>query len=237
MAQTRMFRDRVVSMEQTLEGGEKHLELLKSLCTESIPEFPYVGHVLDHERDLFVLELQAADGRKKTVAFTRMVLYDAERLPVIVENPSAPLREKIVQFVRSRAARPDIVVTFRHLEEGFIDTPEAPRPSRRRGRRGGRGGKSPAPIQAPPGRGAGSGRGAPGGTQGRPAHPGGSGRPGGPGPGRPSSPQPPGGGAQASAPGDTPGRSGRKRRSRRSPARGRRGQGGGAPGGSPQGAP
>ena len=29
MGQTRMFRDRVVSMEQTLEGGEKHLHLLR----------------------------------------------------------------------------------------------------------------------------------------------------------------------------------------------------------------
>ena len=87
MAQTRMFRDRVVSMEQTLEGGEKHLELLKALCIEAIPDFLYTGHVLDHERDTFVVELQASDGRKKTVAFTRMMLYDAERLPAIVENP------------------------------------------------------------------------------------------------------------------------------------------------------
>ena len=99
MAQTRMFRDRVVSMEQTLEGGEKHLELLKALCNEAIPDFAYTGHVLDHERDLFVMELQAQDGRKKTVAFTRMVLYDAERIPAIVENPSAPVREKLVMVL------------------------------------------------------------------------------------------------------------------------------------------
>jgi hypothetical protein len=226
MAQTRMFRDRVVSMEQTLEGGEKHLELLKALCIEAIPDFPYAGHVLDHERDLFVMELQAPDGRRKTVAFTRMVLYDAERLPSIVEDPSAPVREKLVHFLKSRAARPDIVVTFRHLEDGFVDTPEAPRPSRRRGRRGGRGGKGPS-----------SGRGMPGGAQGRPAQQAGGGRPGGPGPGRPAGPPPPGGGAQATVPGGAPGRSGRRRRSRRRRRGGGAGPAGGAPGGNPQGAP
>jgi hypothetical protein len=226
MAQTRMFRDRVVSMEQTLEGGEKHLELLKALCIEAIPDFLYGGHVLDHERDLFVMELQALDGRRKTVAFTRMMLYDTERLPAIVQNPSAPVRERLVHFLRSRAGRPDIVVTFRHLEEGFVDTPEAPRPSRRRGRRGSRGGK-----------GAAFGRGAPGGALGRPAQPGGTGRPGGPGPGRPSAPPPSGGGAQAAAPDGPPGRSGRRRRSRRRRRGGGGGQGGGAPGGNPQGAP
>ena len=57
MPQTRMFRDRVVSMEQTLEGGEKHLELLKALCLEALPDFAYREHVLDHERDLFVMVL------------------------------------------------------------------------------------------------------------------------------------------------------------------------------------
>ncbi|MGH9400042.1 MAG: hypothetical protein ACRD00_06720, partial [Thermoanaerobaculia bacterium] len=138
MAQTRMFRDRVVSMEQTLEGGEKHLELLKGLCGEALPEFAYTGHVLDHERDLFVLELAAADGRKKAVAWTRMVLYDAERVPAIVADPEARVREKLVGFLRARASRPEIVVTFRHVEDGWVDTPEA-RPARRRGRRGGRG--------------------------------------------------------------------------------------------------
>jgi hypothetical protein len=219
-----MFRDRVVSMEQTLEGGEKHLDLLKSLCSEAIPDFLYTGHTLDHERDLFVIELQAADGRRKTVAFTRMVLYDAERLPSIVENPSAPVREKLVHFLRSRAARPDIVVTFRHLEDGFVDTPEAPRPSRRRGRRGGRGGKGPAFGKGGP---------RPSGAQGRPAQPGPGGRPGGSGPGRPSGPPPSGGSAPAAPPGGAPGRPGRRRRSRRRRRGG--GQGGGAPGGNPQG--
>ena len=250
MAQTRMFRDRVVSMEQTLEGGEKHLELLKALCNEAIPDFAYTGHVLDHERDLFVMELQAQDGRKKTVAFTRMVLYDAERIPAIVENPSAPVREKLVLFLRSRTARPEIVVTFRHIEDGFVDTPEA-RPSRRRGKRGGRG-KGPAspsagaprlrrrrgsragPLRqvadAPKPLGRRRGRGGPARRPGgeRPRGPASGGRPGGP---------PPQGTGVPGAAGGAPGRSGRRRRSRRRRRGGGGGQGGGAPAGNPQGAP
>ena len=63
MGQTRMFRDRVVSMEQTLEGGEKHLALLKALCREAFPSFEFREHALDHERDLFVMDLEAAGRR------------------------------------------------------------------------------------------------------------------------------------------------------------------------------
>jgi hypothetical protein len=130
-----MFRDRVVSMEQTLEGGEKHLELLKGLCREALPEFEYSGHFLDHERDLFVMELLGRDGRRKLVGWTRMVLFDAERIPVLLSDPRSRLREKIVQHLRAQASRPEIAVTFRHLEEGWIDAPE-PRRNRRRRRRG-----------------------------------------------------------------------------------------------------
>src|SRR5450432_778715 len=140
MAQTRMFRDRVVSMEQTLEGGEKNLEFLKGLCKEAFPEFDYRSHALDHERDLFVVTLEALDGRKKTVGWTRMVLFDAERLPALVENPVSPLRSRILAFLQARAARTEILVTFRHLEDGWVDTPE-PRREKRRGRRGGRDGR------------------------------------------------------------------------------------------------
>jgi hypothetical protein len=212
MPQTRMFRDRVVSMEQTLEGGEKHLELLKTLCREALPEFECTRHVLDHERDLFVMELAAPDGRRKTVAWTRMVLFDAERIPAIAAGPAAAIRDRLVGLLRMRASRPDIVVTFRHLEEGWVDTPEA-RPSRRRGRRGGRGGKGPAPPQA-------AGKSAPGRPRERP-----------PGGAEPAARPPgqPGGGvpAQAGAPGGAPGRSGRRRRSRR------RRHGGAGPGGGP----
>ena len=137
MPQTRMFRDRVVSMEQTLEGGEKHLELLKTLCREALPDFEYAAHSLDHERDLFVMELSARDGRTRRIGWTRMVLFDAERIPVLSGDSAGSLRERIVQYLRARAGRPEIVVTFRHLEEGWVDTPE-PRRDRRR-RRGGRG--------------------------------------------------------------------------------------------------
>jgi hypothetical protein len=159
MAQTRMFRDRVVSMEQTLEGGEKHLELLKALCLEAFPEFRYREHALDHERDLFVITLEASDGRRKAVGWTRMTLFDAERLPALAADPNGTLRAKVVEFLRERSVRPEIVVTFRHLEEGWTDTPE-PRPSKRRRRRGGGRGAGraadkgvPAPARTPPRRG------------------------------------------------------------------------------------
>jgi hypothetical protein len=140
MAQTRMFRDRVVSMEQTLEGGEKHLPLLKELLREALPDFEYREHALDHERDLFVVDLDGPDGARKRVCWTRMMLFDAERIPTMSADPTGALRARIVDFLRSRAARSEIVVTFRHLEDGWVDTPEPKREGRRR-RRGGRGGR------------------------------------------------------------------------------------------------
>jgi hypothetical protein len=135
MPQTRMFRDRMVSMEQTLERGEKHLEFLKRICKQAFPEFEYREHFLDHERDLFVIGLEAPDGRRRTVSWTRMVLFDAERLPALVENPDSPLATKMTGYLREHASRPEIIVTFRHLEEGWVETPE-PRREKRRGRRG-----------------------------------------------------------------------------------------------------
>jgi hypothetical protein len=148
-----MFRDRVVSMEQTFEGGEKYLELLKTLCAEALPDFEYVGHFLEHERDLFVVELAARDGRKKRVGWTRMVLFDAERVPVLSGDPWDALRAKIIGYLRSRASHPEIVVTFRHLEEGWIDTPEPRRDRRRRrrGRGGERGREAGTRPKGPPG--------------------------------------------------------------------------------------
>jgi hypothetical protein len=251
MPQTRMFRDRVVSMEQTLEGGEKNLDFLKGLCREAYPEFEYREHALDHERDLFVIRLEAADGRRKTVAWTRMVLFDAERLPALVENPISPLRSRILAFLQARAARTEIVVTFRHLEDGWVDTPE-PRREKRRGRRGGREGRGGRPAAqgraaATPGQPGPSGSrrdGSPkGGRPGRPDR--------GPGPAGPvprevragSVPKPPAAAAAAprldgapGAPGEAPpgeGRGGRRRRFRRR----RRGRGGAGAGSSPQGGP
>ncbi|MGH9316298.1 MAG: hypothetical protein ACRD1P_04245 [Thermoanaerobaculia bacterium] len=137
MPQTRMFRDRVVSMEQTLEGGERHLELLKIVCREAFPEFSFREHFLDHERDVFVMVLEAADGRRKGVCWTRMVLFDAERIPVLTSEPMSSLRAKLVGFLRARANLSEIIVTFRHLEEGWVETREPRREKRRR--RGGRG--------------------------------------------------------------------------------------------------
>src|SRR6202162_1034896 len=134
MPQTRMFRDRVVSMEQTLERGEKHLEFLKIICQRAFPGFGYREHFLDHERDLFVMTLAAPDGRRRTVSWTRMVLFDAERLPALIEDPASPLVERMTSFLRERSARPEIIVTFRHLEEGWVDTPE-PRREQRQGPR------------------------------------------------------------------------------------------------------
>ncbi|HEV8232917.1 MAG TPA: hypothetical protein VGQ75_11265 [Thermoanaerobaculia bacterium] len=166
MPQTKMFRDRVVSMEQTFEGGEKHLELLKALCRDAFPDFEYAGHSLDHERDLFVIDLSARDGRRKRVGWTRMVLFDAERIPVLSGEPGGELRAKIVQYLHSRASRAEIVVTFRHLEEGWVDTPE-PRRDRRRRRRGRGGDRGAAPDKA-----AARPRGGPPSGRERPARPG-----------------------------------------------------------------
>lgn len=216
MPQTRMFRDRVVSMEQTLEGGEKHLVLLKGLCREALPDFEHASHALDHERDLFVLELVAADGRRRLVAWTRMVLFDAERIPTLSAGAGEELRAKIVQFIRARAHRPEIVVTFRHLEDGWVDTPE-PRREKRRRRRGGRGGEA----RGGPGREKGGAR--PRGVR-EPAP-----APGAPQPGRPSGPKPAPAAATGGPRAEAPRPEGKRRRFRRR----RRGRGPG--GGGPQG--
>jgi hypothetical protein len=141
MGQTRMFRDRVVSMEQTFEGGEKHLAILKEICGEALPGFVFREHSLDHERDLFVMDFEGPEGARRRVSWTRMVLFDAERIPTLAADPAAALRSKIVELVRAKAAEPEILVTFRHLEEGWVDTPEPRRDGRRRRRRGGRGGE------------------------------------------------------------------------------------------------
>jgi hypothetical protein len=251
MAQTRMFRDRVVSMEQTLEGGEKHLALLKDLCREALPGFEYAEHALDHERDLFVMELRSPDGSSKKIAWTRMVLFDAERIPTLTGDSASLLRGKIVEFLKARAAKPEILVTFRHLEEGWVDTPEPRREGggrrRRRGGRGGRGGeRGGQDRQERPERKDRQDRPdrqdrRPGGS---PSAGGGDRRPGGQ---RPPSPAParaaaagPGGGppAGAGASGGAEGPGGGGKRRRRFRRRRRGGRGGGQPGsGSGSGSP
>jgi hypothetical protein len=221
MPQTRMFRDRMVSMEQTLERGEKHLDFLKAICKQAFPDFEYREHYLDHERDLFVMVLVAGDGRRRTVGWTRMVLFDAERLPAAIENPNSPLVGQIGEYLRQRAGRPEIIVTFRHLEEGWVDTPE-PRREKRRGRRGRgdfRGRHGERRPGGPPPSGPPSARPAP--------SPGAAAPQRGAGPTPPRPPAPAGGEAP---PGRRPG--GRRRRSRR---RRGRGMGRGGPGPAPSG--
>ena len=112
-----MFRDRVVSMEQTQEIGEKNIELLTALVVEALPGFALGEHGLEHEQDLYVLTLVNADsGETRSVAFTRMVLSDAERLPAIVADGAAPIRARIVDLIRSQAGRRRIVVAMRELQ-------------------------------------------------------------------------------------------------------------------------
>jgi len=226
-----MFRDRMVSMEQTFEGGEKHLALLKEICGEALPGFVFREHSLDHERDLFVMDFEGEGGTRRRVCWTRMVLFDAERIPTLAADPAAALRSKIVELVRAQAAKPEILVTFRHLEEGWVDTPEPRREGRRRRRRGGRGGeRGGARAGAPP--------------RDRDRRPGGR-----PAPGAPPAPQPQRGPAPARAAGaerrtagsgaspdgaPTPGGGGKRRRRRRRRGRGPGGAGPG-PGAPPQG--
>ncbi|HEY3351468.1 MAG TPA: hypothetical protein VGM13_16950 [Thermoanaerobaculia bacterium] len=116
MGQVRMFRDRVVSMEQTQEIGEKHIDLLTALATEALPGFTLSEHGLEHEQDLYVLTFANADtGEGRRVAFTRMVLSDADRIPAIVADAAAPVRARIVDLIRSQSGSPRILVTIRAL--------------------------------------------------------------------------------------------------------------------------
>jgi hypothetical protein len=217
-----MFRDRVVSMEQTFEGGEKHLALLKEICGDALPGFVFREHSLDHERDLFVMDFEGPDGARRRVCWTRMVLFDAERIPTLAADPAVALRSKIVELVRVQAAKPEILVTFRHLEEGWVDTPEPRREGRRRRRRGGRGGERGGARPGTPPR---ERDRSPGGrpSSGPPPAP-----QRGPAPPRPATPErrPPG--PAPSAEGAPPGGGGKRRRRRR---RRGRGPGGAVPGG------
>ena len=116
MGQVRMFRDRVVSMEQTQEIGEKHIDLLTALATEALPGYSLVEHGLEHEQDLYVLSLAKPEtDEARRVAFTRMVLSDADRIPAIVADAAAPVRTRIVDLIRSQSGSPRILVTIRAL--------------------------------------------------------------------------------------------------------------------------
>jgi hypothetical protein len=200
-----MFRDRVVSMEQTFEKGEKHLSLLQGLVEEALPGLEFHEYVLDHEHDTFVMVYRAPSGEEKRIRWTRMVL--SERIPAILEDAQAPIRGRIVEFLRRRAERAVIDVTFRHLEEGWVDTPEPRKPKPRPSPAQRSGGQASPPPGQSPRRGASSARPSPpqGGQPATPPRPG------------PASPE-------TAAPGN------RRRRFRR--RRGRR-RGPGTPGGAP----
>lgn len=127
---TKIFRDRVVSLDQTQELGERHIEILAALVAEAMPGFTLVEHGLDHEPDLYFLVLEnATSGATRRVAFTRMVLADAGRVPSIAENRGSPMRGRIVELIRSRAARPEILVRVGDLlteeEQAEADALEA----------------------------------------------------------------------------------------------------------------
>jgi hypothetical protein len=116
MGSVRMFRDRVVSMEQTQEIGEKHIDLLGALAVEALPGYAIAAHGLDHERDQYWLSLtNDATGQARRLLFTRMFLSDASRLPAVVADSNAPVRAQIVACIREQGARPEILVTVSGL--------------------------------------------------------------------------------------------------------------------------
>ena len=116
MGSVRMFRDRVVSMEQTQEIGERHIDLLSALAVEALPGYALAAHGLDHESDHYWLSLtNDATGQVRRLVFTRMFLSDASRLPAVVADASAPMRAQIVAHIREQAARAEIVVTVAGL--------------------------------------------------------------------------------------------------------------------------
>jgi hypothetical protein len=111
-----MFRDRVVSMEQTQEIGEKHIDLLSALAVEALPGYAPAAHGLDHERDQYWLTLtNDATGQMRRLVFTRMFLSDASRLPAVVADANAPVRAQIVTCIREQAARAEIHVAVAGL--------------------------------------------------------------------------------------------------------------------------
>jgi hypothetical protein len=111
-----MFRDRVVSMEQTQEIGEKHIDLLSALVAEALPGFAVLAHGLEHERDHYWLSLANSEtGATCRVFFTRMFLSDASRLPAVVADAKAGVREEIVACIRGQAGRAEILVTVARL--------------------------------------------------------------------------------------------------------------------------
>jgi hypothetical protein len=115
MAITKMFRDRVVSMEQTFELGEKYLDLLSDLVTEAFPGSSVLAHELEAESDLFLLTAGEVEGPSRRIRFTRMILSDATCVPAIAADRAAPVRDRLVEALRSQAQLGEVTVTFRHV--------------------------------------------------------------------------------------------------------------------------
>ncbi|MBK9968316.1 MAG: hypothetical protein IPP07_27010, partial [Holophagales bacterium] len=116
MAMPKMFRDRVVSMEQTWELGEKYLQILAELVHEAMPGFRMVGHDFDHDRDFFFLTVKSSEpDEEKQVSFTRMVLADRACVPLAADELHTPVRERLVEAIRSQAQSREIVVAFRSV--------------------------------------------------------------------------------------------------------------------------
>jgi hypothetical protein len=127
---TRIFRDRVVSLDQTQEIGERHIGLLTELVVEALPGFRLKEHGLEHEADLFFLVMERPETKEtRRVTFTRMVLTDQGRLPAIVEDPLSPVRGRLVEQIRAYASRAEISVRAGNLltaeEQAEADVLEA----------------------------------------------------------------------------------------------------------------
>ena len=114
MAITKMFRDRVVSMEQTWDLGEKYLGILGELIADALPGFRVVGNDFDHDRDFYWLDVKNAETEEeRRVYFTRMVLADRDCVPLMVEEPHAPVRARLVEAIRAQAGAAEVVVAYR----------------------------------------------------------------------------------------------------------------------------
>jgi uncharacterized protein YdaU (DUF1376 family) len=113
MSTTKMFRDRVVNLEQTLELGEKYLPTLLSLIGEVFPGWSEKEHDLAYEKDLFVVTLQEeGTDAVKRVSFTRMVLSDPACVPALATTPLIPARDRLLACLRAQGGKPDVDVTF-----------------------------------------------------------------------------------------------------------------------------
>ena len=110
-----MFRDRVVSMEQTLELGEKYLGFLGELVTEALPGTAVLSHELEAEPDLFIVTVGGESGRARRIRFTRMVLSDATCVPAAAAERSAPVRDRLLGVLRAQAHKDEILVAFRDV--------------------------------------------------------------------------------------------------------------------------